>query len=73
MDGLQGLLADMWVRLTDLVRFAGPWGPLALWLAAFVLLIARRSRFISCPGVLLLLAVALYLLTIRASALNRFF
>ena len=73
MDGWQGLLADMWARLTDLVHFAGPWGPLALWLAAFLVVISRRSRFISVPGVILLLAVGAFLLTIRAIEFGRFY
>jgi hypothetical protein len=72
VDGLDGLLAEMWVRLTDLVRFAGPWGPFAVWLAALVLVISRRHRFITLPGILLLLAVAAYLLTMRASEFGRF-
>ena len=71
VDRLDGLLADMWARLTDLVHVAGPWGPLAVWVAALLLVIGRRSRFISCPGVLLLLAVAAYLLTIHATRLGR--
>jgi MFS superfamily sulfate permease-like transporter len=72
VDGLDGLLADMWARLTDLVHFAGPWGPVALSLAALLLVIGRRYRFISFPGVLLLLALAVFLLIIRAVKLGRF-
>lgn len=73
VDGLDGLLAEMWARLTDLVHFAGPWGPFAVWLAALLLVIGRRYHFISFPGVLLLLAVALFLLTIRAIEWGRFY
>jgi hypothetical protein len=57
---------------TNLEHFAGPWGPAALWLAALILVIGRRSRVISLPAILVLLAVAAFLLTLRAMEVGRF-
>jgi hypothetical protein len=72
MGELHGLLAEMWGRLTDLAQLAGPWGPSALPIAALLVVIGRRYRFISVPGVIMLLVLAVYALTIRAIHLGTF-
>jgi hypothetical protein len=71
LDALEALLEDMRARLTDLVQFAGPWGPFAIGLAALLLVIGKRYHFISCAGVLMLFALALFLCTLRAAYLGR--
>jgi len=71
MDALEALLEDMRGRLTDLVQFAGPWGLIVIALGAVLLVIGRRYHFISCGGVLLLLALALFAFTLRAVYLGR--
>lgn len=71
MDALEVLLEDVRERLTDLVQFAGPWGPIAVGLAALLLVIGKRYGFMSCSGVLLLLALALFALTLRVTYLGR--
>lgn len=68
---LESLIEDMRGRLTDLVQFAGPWGPIALCLASLVLVIGRKYRFISWSGVVLLLAFAFVALTLRELYLGR--
>ena len=71
MDALEALLEDMRARLIDLVQFAGPRGAVVIGLAALLLVIGRRYHFISCGGVLMLLALALFLCTLRAVYLGR--
>jgi len=72
MDALERLLMDVRERLSDLVQLAGPWGPLVAGLAALLLVIGRRYHFISCSGVLMLLALVAFVFTIRAIQLGRF-
>jgi hypothetical protein len=72
MGELQELLAETLGRLTDLAHLARPWGLPALPIAALLLVIGRRYRFISVPGVIMLLVLALYALTIRAIRLGTF-
>lgn len=72
MDALGVLLEDMRERLIDLVQLAGPWGSIAVTLAVLLLVIGRRYHLISVPGIVLLLAFALFAFTLRALHLGKF-
>ena len=72
MEALERLFADMRDALITAVHFAGPWALPALGLIALILAITFRDRIVSPAGLITILALAAFAVTIRAVQLGRF-
>ena len=72
MEALERLFADMRDALITAVHMAGPWALPVLGLVALVLAIAFRDRIVSPAGLITILALAAFAVTIRAVQLGRF-